>query len=709
MPSTPTPRRASATRVVRTTCPYCAVQCNFDLQIEDNLPVKATPTKECPVAHGTVCKKGLSALNDLRHPDRLTQPLLRKNGELVPVSWTEALAYVADALRPLLDTQPNAVGVLGSGALTNEKTYLLGKFARLALRTANIDYNGRYCMSSAATALNRTVGYDRGLGFPLEEISTSDLILLVGANIAETLPPVMQYLKRARDRGATVYAIDPRATPTAKVAGRHLAVRPGTDGILALGLLHLMKAWGRIRPTAPAHGMPEVLWQADDYPPPSVASACGVAEDELITLAKLYAGAHKPLILTGRGPEQHAHGTDTVQAYLNLAFLTGHFGKPGGGYGTLTGQGNGQGGREHGQKADQLPGARSLRNPKHRTEMAALWGCSPEDLPQPGLSAQELLSACGEAGGIEALIVLGSNPIVSAPGAMHVRQRLSALKHLIVIDVLPSETAQLATLVLPGSMWCEEEGTTTNLEGRVQRRRKAITPPAAAREDWRILCDLAAAIGHPQGFTYATFRELQDEFFRATGGGVADYSGLSAERLDRASAQWPVRSADGPDTPYAYAPTYPTPDGLARLHVPSLPPPPSPHHLLLTTGRLGNQYQSGTQTRRNPALRATLELQVHPETARERGLKPGDLARVTTSHGTLDLPVALNPGLRPDTLFMPFHWEASANLLTSPDRLDPHSRMPAFKATPATLMPVPVSVPEAQPARIAPLEGGVPI
>ncbi|WP_216322359.1 molybdopterin oxidoreductase family protein [Deinococcus aestuarii] len=709
MSSAPSLSRDPSTRVVRTTCPYCAVQCNFDLHIEENLPVKAAPTKECPVAHGTVCKKGLSALNDVRHPDRLTQPLLRKNGELVPVSWAEALAYVSDALRPLLTTRPDAVGVFGSGALTNEKTYLLGKFARLALRTANIDYNGRYCMASAATALNRTVGYDRGLGFPLDDMSTSDLILLVGANIAETLPPVMQYLKGARDRGAAVYSIDPRATSTAKVAGRHLAVRPGTDGILALGLLHLMKTWGRIRPTAPAHGMTEVLWQADDYPPARVAHECGISEDELLTLARLYADAHKPLILTGRGPEQHAHGTDTVHAYLNLAFLTGHFGKPGGGYGTLTGQGNGQGGREHGQKADQLPGARSLRNPRHRAEIAALWGCSPDDLPQPGVSAQELLNACGEAGGIEALIVLGSNPVVSAPGAGQVRERLMALNHLIVIDFLPSETAQLATLVLPGSMWCEEEGTTTNLEGRVQRRRKAITAPGAAREDWRILCDLAAAVGRPQGFTYATFRELQDEFFRVTKGGVADYSGLSAERLDRASAQWPVRSADGPDTPYAYAPTYPTPDGLARLHVPSFPPPPAPRQLTLTTGRLGNQYQSGTQTRRNPALRANLELQVHPETARERGLKPGDLARVTTRHGTLDLPVALNPGLRPDTLFMPFHWEASANLLTSPDHLDPHSRMPAFKATPASLMPVPVAVLEVRPTRTTPLEGGVPV
>ncbi|MEF2278186.1 molybdopterin oxidoreductase family protein [Deinococcus sp. YIM 134068] len=709
MSTAPPAPRDPATRVVRTTCPYCAVQCNFDLHLENNLPVKMAPTKECPVAHGTVCKKGLAALNDVRHPERLTTPLLRKNGELVPVGWPEALAYVADALNPLLATRPDAVGVFGSGSLTNEKTYLLGKFARLALRTANIDYNGRYCMASAATALNRTVGYDRGLGFPLGDMATSDLILLVGANIAETLPPIMQYLKGARDRGAAVYSIDPRATSTAKVAGRHLAVRPGSDGVLALGLLHLMKEWGRIRPTAPAHGMTEVLWQADDYPPARVAHECGITEEEVLTLARLYADAQKPLILTGRGPEQHAHGTDTVHAYLNLAFLTGHFGKPGGGYGTLTGQGNGQGGREHGQKADQLPGARSLRNPKHRAEMAALWDCEPEDLPQPGVSAQELLNACGQPDGIEALIVLGSNPVVSAAGAGQVRERLEALRHLIVIDFLPSETAQLATLVLPGAMWCEEEGTTTNLEGRVQRRRKAITAPGAAREDWRILCDLAEAVGRPHGFTYATFRELQDEFFRATRGGVADYSGLSAERLDRATAQWPIPSADGPDTPHAYAPTYPTPDGLARLHTPSFPPPPAPRQLLLTTGRLGNQYQSGTQTRRNPALRATLELQVHPETARERGLQAGDTARLTTRHGTLDLPVALNPGLRPDTLFVPFHWAESANLLTSPDSLDPYSRMPAFKATPVSLSPVPVAVPEPRSTRTAPLEGGVPV
>ena len=686
---------APSPTTVRTTCPYCAVQCNFDLHLEGGLAVKVTPTKECPVARGTVCKKGLAALSDLRHPDRLSTPLLRKGGELVPVGWAEAMAYVREALTPLLDSDPNRVGVFGSGSLTNEKTYLLGKFARVALKTGNIDYNGRYCMASASTAMNRTVGYDRGLGFPLEDIGTSDLILLVGANVAETLPPIMQYLKAAKDRGGVIYAIDPRATTTTKVAGRGLNLRPGSDGVLALGLLHQMKGWGKIRPTAPAHGMAEVLAHADDYPAARVAHECGISEAEFLTLARAYADAAKPLILTGRGPEQSAQGTDTVQAFINLAFLTGHFGKPGGGYGTLTGQGNGQGGREHGQKNDQLPGARSLHDPKHRAEMAALWGVAPEELPQPGYSAQELLNACGqptEQGGIEALIVLGSNPVVSAAGAGQVTERLKALKHLIVIDFLPSETAGLATLVLPGSMWCEEEGTTTNLEGRVQRRRKAMTAPGAAREDWRILCDLAAAVGRPQGFTYGSFREVQDEFFAATKGGKADYSGLSAERLDRASAQWPVKSAGGPDTPHAYAPGYPTPDGLATLRVPEVRVTlGAPRSLTLITGRLGNQYQSGTQSRRNPALKAEATAQMHPDTAAEYGLGAGDPVRLRTAHGEAVLPVALTPGIRPDTVFLPFHWPQTANLLTDPDTLDPHSRMPQFKGTAVTLHPVGVA------------------
>ncbi len=683
------PTLTQAPRRVRTTCPYCAVQCNFELTLENNLPIKVSPVKDCPVAHGTVCKKGLAALSDVRHAERLSSPLLRVNGELVPVGWTAALDYLRSALRPLVQASPERIGVFGSGALTNEKTYLLGKLARVALRTPHIDYNGRYCMSSASAALNRTFGIDRGLGFPLEEIGHSDLILLFGANIAETLPPLMQYLKAAKDRGAVIYNIDPRATVTAKVAGRQLGLRAGSDAALALGILRLLEVWGKILPTAPAENIKAVLDDARHYTPARVAHLCGIDEADFLTLARAYAAASRPLILTGRGAEQHAHGTDTVQALINLAFLAGHFGKPGAGYAPLTGQGNGQGGREHGQKNDQLPGARSLRDPQDRAQMAAFWNMAEADLPQPGHSAQELLNACGTQ--IEALIVLGSNPVISAAGSGQITERLKALKHLIVIDVLPSETAQLATLVLPGSMWCEEDGTTTNLEGRVQRRRKAVTVPGLAREDWQILCSIAAAVGRPEGFEYADFAALQAEFLRSTAGGKADYSGLSAEQLDAGSAQWPV-PASGIASPHAYAPPYRHVGGQARLRVPSVPAQ-VPGGLTLTTGRHANQYQSGTQTRRNPNLKASFEVQLHPDTAREYGLGAGDHVTLRTAHGELTLPVLLAPGLRPDTVFIPFHWPG-ANALTDPDTLDPHSKMPAFKTAAVTLWPLRVGVPE---------------
>ncbi|MFC4455396.1 molybdopterin oxidoreductase family protein [Deinococcus sonorensis] len=673
-------------RTVRTTCPYCAVQCNFDLHLEDNLAVKLTPTRECPVAGGTVCKKGLSALSDLRHPDRLTTPLLRVDGALQPVSWDRALQYVQEALGPLVRHTPERLGVFGSGSLTNEKTYLLGKLARIGFGTPNIDYNGRYCMSSAATALNRSFGLDRGLGFPLSDIARSDLIVLVGANIAETLPPVLQYLKAARDRGALIVSIDPRATPG--LAGLHVAPRPGTDHLIAGGLLHLMRKWGRVQPSAPVTGIEAVLAGVADLTPQRVARECDIPLGDFMRLAERYAAAYTPLILTGRGPEQQQHGTDTVSSFINLAFLCGHFGKAGGGYGTLTGQGNGQGGREHGQKNDQLPGYRRLDHPQHRREMAAFWGVPDTSLPGVGLSAQELLLACGT--DIDALVVIGSNPAVSAPGAAVVRERLRALRHLIVIDVLPSETAQLATLVLPGSMWAEEEGTTTNLEGRVQRRRRAMTPPGRAREDWQILCALAEAVGRGEHFRYPTFRALQDEFFAATRGGRADYSGLSAERLDERTFQWPVPTDGHPGTPYPYQPPFAAPGARPRLYAPAMVAPP-PVPLALTTGRVSNQYQSGTQSRRNPALKAQPDVQLHPDTARARGIVHGQPVQLRGPDGHTTLPANVTAKIRPGVAFVAFHWPQSANELTSATTLDPHSRMPAFKLGPVEARPATAS------------------
>ncbi|WP_229670943.1 molybdopterin oxidoreductase family protein [Deinococcus aquiradiocola] len=662
-------------KTVRTTCPYCAVQCNFDLHLEDGLAVKITPTKECAVAGGTVCKKGLASLSDLRHKDRLTSPLLRVNGELRPVSWQEALDAFAARVGPLLDSDPAQLGVFGSGALTNEKTYLLGKLARVGFGTPNIDYNGRFCMSSAATAMNRSFGLDRGLGFPLADIAKSDLILLFGANVAETLPPVMQYLKAAKDRGARIVNIDPRATPG--LAQVQLSPLPGTDHLIAGLLLNLLNGWGRLRPSAPADGTDEVLAAVQDLTLNGVAESCGVDAADLLRLARSYAQAHLPLILSGRGPEQQVNGTDTVSSLINLAFLSGHFGRPGGGYGTLTGQGNGQGGREHGQKNDQLPGYRHLKDPADRQFMADFWGVPETGLPGVGLSAQELFLACGEE--VRALIVIGSNPAVSAPGAARVRERLAALDFLVVIDVLPSETAMMADLVLPGSMWAEEEGTTTNLEGRVQRRRRAMTVPGLAREDWRIMCDLAHAAGRGEKFTYPDFAALQAEFFAATRGGRADYSGLSAARLDVQTYQWPVTHDAHPGTPHPYFAPYRTPTGRARLHPVAMQTPPRAA-LTLTTGRIAGQYQSGTQTRRNPGLKGVADVQMHPDTARVHGLMHGQPVVLSGPDGETTLPANVTPKVRPGVAFVAFHWPFSANELTSATTLDPHSRMPAFKS-----------------------------
>jgi len=417
------------------------VQCSFDLHVLDNVVVKVAPTPECPVAFGTVCKKGLASLEDLNSPQRLRQPLLRKNGLLEPVSWDEALDFVSSKFLELGQHNPHAVGVFGGGSLTNEKVYLLGKFARVCLKTKNIDYNGRFCMASAATALNMTFGLDRGLPFPVRDLEWADCILLFGANIAETLPPLMQFLKGAKKNGSSIFTLDPRQTVTSSMAKKHIFVKPGTDATFAGGLLHLLEKWGKLDAKAleQSHNATEVLESVRSLTPETVAEVCGVPLEDLLEVAEVYASARCAVILSGRGAEQHQGGTDTVQALINLAMLAGHVGKPGGGYGTLTGQGNGQGGREHGQKADQLPGYRSIKNPIHRLELAQFWGIPEFELPGAGLSAQELLLECGKS--VKALLILGSNPVVSAPGSHVILERLKALECLVVIDFFLSETA----------------------------------------------------------------------------------------------------------------------------------------------------------------------------------------------------------------------------------------------------------------------------
>ncbi|WP_320776450.1 molybdopterin oxidoreductase family protein [Streptomyces sp. CRN 30] len=679
--------------VTPTHCPYCALQCGMNLTPAADGTVEVVERPDFPVNRGALCGKGRTAPAVLSSRVRLTSPLVREGGELVPASWEEALDRIAGNLTRVRDAHgPDAVGVFGGGGLTNEKAYALGKFARVVLGTSQIDYNGRFCMSSAAAAGTKAFGLDRGLPFPLEDIPKTGCVILVGSNPAETMPPSLRYFTELRENGGTLIVIDPRRTKTAEQADLHLAPRPGTDLALALGLLHLVVAEGRVdeeyvrERTA---GWEEARAAAMAHWPEQVERITGVSVPQLRETVRLFCEPEAAMVLTARGPEQQAKGTDTVGAWINLCLATGRAGRPLSGYGCLTGQGNGQGGREHGQKADQLPGYRKLTDPEARRHVAEVWGVDPDSLPGPGRSAYELLDALGS--DVRSLLLMGSNPVVSAPRAAHVERRLRSLDFLAVCDVVLSETAALADVVLPVTQWAEETGTTTSLEGRVLLRRQAITPPAGVRSDLFVLRELADRLGVEKGFP-ADPEEVFEELRRASAGGIADYSGIDYGRLaEEGGVFWPCPSSESeaahPGTPRLFLERFATGDGRARFvpvsHRPSAEEPDTEYPVLLTTGRVVAQYQSGAQTRRVAELNAAAPgpfVELHPRLAARLGASEGDPLAVVSRRGRAVAPARITTAIRPDTVFMPFHWpgEGRANVLTNP-ALDPTSRMPEFK------------------------------
>ncbi|MEU6643663.1 molybdopterin oxidoreductase family protein [Saccharomonospora sp. NPDC046836] len=677
----PTPTTAVATH-----CPYCALQCGMTISPEAEVAPRQFPTNA-----GGLCQKGWTAPALLNSPARLTRPLIRTGGELRPASWDAALDLVANRLREIQTAHGlDAVAVFGGGGLTNEKSYLLGKFARVALGTSQIDYNGRFCMSSAAAAGMKAFGLDRGLPFPLTDLATADAIVLVGANPAETMPPFVQHLGGAKAKGGLV-VVDPRCTPTAEQANLHLAPAPGTDLALALGILHAVVADGLLNQSyvdSRTAGFDAVWRIAAAYWPERVERITGVSAADQRRVAALLAAARNAYVLTARGAEQHATGVDTVSAWINLALALGLPGREGAGYGCLTGQGNGQGGREHGQKADQLPGYRKIADPAAREHVAGVWGVPAESLPGPGRSAYELLDALGTEQGPKALLVFGSNVVVSAPRAAHVADRLSALDFLVTADLVLSETSALADVVFPVTQWAEEDGTMTNLEGRILLRRKAVDPPPGVRTDLDVLAGLATRLGQPANRFPVHAETVFTELRAASAGGPADYSGISYDRLRVGEAlYWPVPGEGHPGTPRMFLDVFAHPDGRARFvpveHTGPAEPPDAEFPLQATTGRVLQHYQSGAQTRLVKELTDAIGeayVEVHPDTAARAGLADGDWARVVSRRGEVAARVRCVSSIRQDVVFLPFHFpgEQRANLLTNP-ALDPTSRMPEFK------------------------------
>ncbi|MGO4193501.1 molybdopterin oxidoreductase family protein [Arthrobacter sp. YAF17] len=714
-----------------THCPYCALQCAMTLTTpaaltpafrpgSDPVPGQAAVAlqgsalpdaplavsgRDFPTNRGGLCRKGWTSASLLNHPGRVTEPLLKgADGVHRPIGWDEALALVTTAVKATRARYgADAVGVFGGGGLTNEKAYQLGKFARLALGTSRIDYNGRFCMSSAAAAGMRAFGLDRGLPFPLEDLDSASTILMLGSNVAETMPPFVQHLQGARDAGGLI-VVDPRRSATAAFTsdggGLHLQPLPGTDLALLLGISHVVIHEGLADAgyiAARTAGYDAVVRSVASYWPERVQSLTGVPAGLIRETARRLAdGARRggSYILTGRGVEQHVDGTDTATAAINLALLLGLPGSARSGYGTLTGQGNGQGGREHGQKADQLPGYRKITDPAARAHMAAVWGVPETLIPGPGLPAVQLLKSLGQPDGVRCLFVHGANVAVSAPDANAVITGLRSLDFLVVCDFFLSETAAEADLILPVTQWAEEEGTLTNLEGRVLRRRRAIAPPPGVRTELWIMTRLAEALDAPSMFSEdpeTVFEELR----LASEGGLADYSGIDYAMLDRGEASyWPF-PAGSTGTPRLFLDAFAHADGRAvftkvtprrRASAAASAADAADRAgkpMTLITGRLMEHYQSGAQTRRVAALaeaQPEARLQIHPAAAAAQGIAEGDIVSISNGRGEVTCRAELSTEIRPETVFLPFHFPEleSANRLTEA-ATDPISGMPEFK------------------------------
>ena len=689
---------------VDTHCCFCGQQCGITLKVKDNRVIGFEPRYDFPFNEGMLCPKGVKRYLQGGHRDRLETALQRDaaaSGGFRPLEYQQAIDRVAGEIRRVQQAYgPQAVGVLSGASLTTEKAYLMGKFARVCLQTPYIDYNGRLCMVSAAAANKKAFGVDRAAN-AWEDIVGTDVVWISGANIAECAPITTNYVWQAREMGAKVIVVDPRITPIARTADVFLPIRPGRDAALFNGVLRIMIERDWIdHDFIQEHttGFDKLAEHVDQWTLDRTAKECGVSQKKLMQAAELWGQASKSFLLHARGIEHHSNGVENCLGAINIVLASGRIGRRNCGYATITGQANGQGGREHGQKCDQLPGARDISNPDHRAHISKIWGVDERELPGPGVDCYEMMRKIHQ-GEIKLLLTLCFNPKVSLPDNEFVGAALDKLEFMASIDFFMSETARHADVVLPGSLQEEDEGVVTQIEGRVIRINKAVEPPGDARQDWKIVQDLARALDRPSGFQFESPREIFNELRRASRGGTADYSGITYEKIDaQGGVFWPCPEDDHPGTPRMFEPgsvnpvakgagPFYFPDGRARFLISEHRPPAevtdADFPVILTTGRVVSQFLSGTQTRRiGPLMDQYPEplIEIHPQLAEKLGVTDGGWTTVETRRSSVTLKAQVVRTIRPDTVFVPYHWpgKRSANRCTISAQ-DPISKIPEFK------------------------------
>ncbi|HVT81486.1 MAG TPA: molybdopterin-dependent oxidoreductase, partial [Phycisphaerae bacterium] len=642
-------------KVVKTHCCFCGQQCGIQLQVKDNEVIGFEPWEEFPFNKGMLCPKGVKRYLQGSHPDRLLTAIKRDPGSpsgFSPMNYEEAITRVAAEIDRIQKQHGNgAMGVLSGASLTTEKSYLMGKFARVCLKTPFIDYNGRLCMVSAGVANKKAFGIDR-ITNPWADMIGSEVIWIAGANVAACAPITTNYVWQAREQGAKVIVQDPRLTPIARTCDLFLPVKPGRDVALFAGVLKLMIDNGWVDSAfieKNTVGFDKVAEYVSQWTPAKTAEVTGVTEKAIRQAAELWGTAKSSFLMHARGIEHHSHGVANCLGAINLVLASGRIGRPHSGYGTIVGQANGQGGREHGQKCDQLPGWRDITNPEHRAYIAEVWKVEEKEIPGPGVDCVEMFRKI-DRGEIKGLLALCFNPKVSLPDNNFITRCLEKLEFFVAIDFFLNDTARHADIVLPGSLQEEDEGVVAQVEARVIKINKAIDPPGDARQDWRIIQDIAEALKRPHGMTFASPREIFEELRVASKGGVADYSGITWEKIEaNYGIVWPCPSTDPqgnpidhPGTPRLFEPGSWNPiakgagpfyfaDGKAHFNVAAYAPPAeevdAEYPIILTTGRVVSQFLSGTQTRRiGPLVDQIPEplIELHPRLAEKLGIKDGD-------------------------------------------------------------------------------------
>ena len=701
--------RVSAPTETRSLCPYCGVGCGLLVYTDGGRVrgVKGDPLY--PVNRGRTCRKPLEIAPAVHASDRALTPLMRdrQDARFDPAGWDQALASLAGRFRSIAaEHGPDALGFYISGQLLTEDYYVIGKLVKGFLGTNNLDSNSRLCMSSAVAGYTGAFGSDGPPG-AYSDIELTDCLLLLGSNTAACHPIVWSRIRDRQREGAFVICVDPRPTPTARAADLHLPVRPGSDLALLASMLAVIEAEGLLDEefiAAHTTGFEAAMAVAREWPPDRAAQACGIPPELISEAARRFGGAQTALAMWSMGANQSTVGTLKNRGLINLCLATGNFGRPGCGPLSLTGQPNAMGGRESGGLAQLLPGYRLVSEAADRAAMAKHWripASAPGISERPGLSAVELFQAAAD-GKVKALWIVATNPLVSMPDAALVRAALERVELVVVQDAHhPTETSALAHVVLPAAAWPEKEGAMTNSERRVGLVRRALEPPGEARPDWRIFAGLAHALGFGEHFDWPDEASVFAEFVACTEGRLCDMSGLSHERLRRAGGiQWPN------GIPRLYADRrVATGDGRARFE-------PTPHRelaesadgdypLILTTGRVADQWHTMTRTGKSKALGKAIRepmLELHPDDAEAAGVGDGELALVSSRRGELRLRVQLVPDLARGVAFAPFHWGelnsapgAGAVNVATHGATDPVSKQPELKALAIRVEPAPAA------------------